>query len=301
MRVAALFTVLLTASCVHQEPPGNASLSVTAYNIYVDFEGDGWAKRNAAFHAFLDNSSADIIALQEVSEVQMADISQSHLGYGYVVGERSDGHRGDQGWYEFTPIMFARERFRLLDQGSFWVSEAPSLPGSILPGTKTHSRVLTWCILEDRLGGDDVLIASVHIHGARADEQIAIILDELDQIPHVGAVILAGDFNMTPDSSGYHFITQGFDDARRHADQVVGPSRTSITGDEYTYNSGDRLKTAGAPKQIDYIFSCGVAAVDRFHTHLNPIGGNAVVSDHFALTAKLSGLARCSAFDSSSF
>jgi endonuclease/exonuclease/phosphatase family metal-dependent hydrolase len=277
-----------------------ASINVMSYNIYIDYQGSGWSKRRAGFYEYLTKGNFDIAALQEATEVQLADLSASLPDYDYVVGNRSDGHRGDQRWYEYVPIFYKRDRFDQLAAGSFWVSETPERPGSIMPNTKFHGRAFSWVQLRDRASGVTYLVGSVHIHGLQAVKEIAVIRAMLAKVKHDGPVVLLGDYNMQPTSEGYRSIIgqnprTGFVDAREVATVVTGPSRTTVTGTEFAHDINDtkQLNREPVEQHIDYIFTCGIRAVPRFETQPNQQPDGSFTSDHFALSAQLVGARRC--------
>jgi endonuclease/exonuclease/phosphatase family metal-dependent hydrolase len=298
----AAYTLALTwgTSALAQQAhaPKAGETHVLAYNIVVDFQGDGWARRKTAFHAFLARENFDILALQEVTEVQIADIAKGQPDYDYVLGQRSDGHRGDQNWYEFNPILYRRDRYQLLQHGSFWVSETPTRPGSILPRTKSHARIFTWVKLFDRQAAQEILVGSIHIHGLRAADEMQIILTELKKYKHNGPVLLLGDYNMTPDSDGYQFMATvaQMTDARRASPQVKGPDRTMISGEsEYTFgHNGQVQRNLDPGRTIDYVFYCGQGSkVSTYSNQANDLGGGLHISDHFAQTARLTLQGAC--------
>jgi endonuclease/exonuclease/phosphatase family metal-dependent hydrolase len=290
------------AGADRSKAPANAatvSINVTSYNIYIDYQGSGWAKRRAGFYDYLAKGNFDVAALQEATEVQLADLSASLPEYDYVVGNRSDGHRGDQRWYEFVPIFYKRDRFDQLAAGSFWVSQTPEKPGSIMPDTKFHGRAFTWVQLRDRKSGVTYLVGSVHIHGLQAVKEIAVIRQMLAKVKHNGPVILLGDYNMLPTSEGYRSLISktGFVDARAVAKETSGPSRTTVTGTEFAHDINGTKQTNKEPveQHIDYIFTCGVKSVPKFETQPNQQSDGSFTSDHFALSAQLVGARRCSA------
>lgn len=255
--------------------PRSTKVRVVTYNILADHIGNGWPRRRAAVIGYLDNPAFDIIALQEVTERQIADLAQAMPHLGYVVGERSDGHRGDQGWYEFNPILFNKNRFERVDHSSFWVSETPGIAGSILPGTKDHARVLTWARLRDRDSGRMLIVASVHIHGnlaagqGRDAHEATLLLEQLRKTHHGEPILLLGDFNFAEGSPGYSILSDdrnGFVDLapadKRKTSTVIGPNGVTLDGGR----SGPRPRTAGSAKRIDYIFACGATLMGPFTT-----------------------------------
>ena len=297
--ISALLCLLASATLAEPVSPA-PPIRIGAYNIYTDFTGDNWEKRKQGVFEFVEQAELDILALQEVTEVQIADLARRLPHYHYVLGARSDGHRGDQSWYEFNPIFYAPDRYRLEDWSSFWVSQTPAAPGSILPRTKTHARVLTWAKLTDLKTDRPILVANVHIHGLRAKEEVNIILDELARFHDGAPIILLGDFNMTRDADAYAALVSRdpsphFIDAGAAAIEIIGPTNTTVIGpDGATYDNGGRMREISDVKVIDYIFLCGAATVRRFEAHPNRLDRpNVYASDHFALTSEVSLAGSC--------
>lgn len=270
---------------------------MVTYNILADHIGNGWGVRRTAVAQFLANPDFDIIALQEVTEAQMADLALALPHHAYIVGERSDGHRGDQGWYEFNPILFARDRYELIDHSSFWVSETPGIAGSILPGTKAHARVLTWVRLRERATGRTFMVASVHIHGqlssqGREADEVQIILSGLAQANAGEPLLLLGDFNFLEASPGYKALVGGpsaladlAPDTERQVSTVIGPDGITLDGG----SPKPRERMAGDPKRIDYIFACGATLAYDFDVPQITIKETKYfASDHHPVTASLS-------------
>lgn len=267
---------------------------IGSYNIFADFAGDSWSRRRDKVLTFARTSEFDILALQEVTEVQLKDLATELPGLTYIAGARSDGHRDDQGWYEFNPIFFAPDRYVLLDWSSFWVSETPFVPGSILPGTKQHARVLTWAKLHERSTERDILVVNVHIHGLRAKREIEIISSEIARLDHQGPIVLLGDFNMTPDEEAYRMLLTGgfgfnFSDAFTISETVSGPLDSTVIGpDGATYERDGHMRMIRDVKRIDYIFICGARSVAGFETQTNRLNAAPLIyaSDHYAIAAQ---------------
>jgi hypothetical protein len=105
---------------------------VISFNILVDRDGHGWKDRGLTVAQMLESSGADVMGIQEASKLQIASLQEHLRHYFFFVGDRSDGHRNDQKWYEFMPIFYLKDRFHLLEKSSFWVSEDPARPGGRL-------------------------------------------------------------------------------------------------------------------------------------------------------------------------
>ena len=209
----------------------------------------------------------------------------------YVVGERSDGHRGDQDWYEFVPIFYRPDRFALERAGSFWVGEDPDRPGDTLNDSKWHGRVFTWALLREHDSDARFAIGNVHIHGQQAERAVALIDERLRTMFDDAAIVLAGDFNVTPESAAYDRLTGpgglGYVDAMHMAAERSGPEVTVIAAGEAVPSGADAMKTGGDARRIDYVFVKGPLAVARYAVKKDAIRPGVFPSDHFPVAVEL--------------
>lgn len=269
-----------------------APLSVYSHNIRVDVGGAGWSRRQAPIVAALAEGGFDLVLIQEATERQIPTFYKALPGYHAVIGERSDGHRG-QGFYEYNPIFYSAARFELIAKSSFWVADDPSAPGATLADTKRHGRVATWARLRERATGQTLVAINIHIHPQRVHDALKLILGEVET--KGAAVVLAGDFNATPDDPGLVWLSgrngPGFRDARLDAMQVEGPEATVLAAGQFTYDGGDKVVPgAGQGGRLDYIFTCGLPRADRFAVSRLPLADpGAFASDHFAVSARFAG------------
>ena len=270
--------------------PGEA-LSLLSYNVRIDFDGRSWPRREPALKRFLTQRSDDLILFQEASEFMITRYGEFLPDYGLVQGERSDGGSGEQGWYEFVPIFYRSDRLRLVDSGSFWISDTPSVPGSNLENTKFHARVLTWAVFasvsDSRLR---LAAANVHIHGKRADDALEIILREMTRCCAGIPTVYAGDFNATADTAFYQAATaddhHGLIDAALYR-RGEAPAVTVIGAGQSVPSAATDFKRGGQARRIDYIFTQAAIGVEHYVVHPVSVTGNLFASDHFALSAVL--------------
>ena len=265
------------------------AITLASYNILADQSGPGWKARSPEVVRFLADPALDVVGLQEVTERQMGDIARASPHFSYVVGERSDGMRGDQGWYEYNPILYRGDRFELVDAGSFWVSEAPRRPGSILPGTKRHARVFTWARLRDLRSGVTFFIGNAHLHGLRGADEIKIAMNHVASLRHRGPAAVLGDFNATSQGPALRWITSTpyrFQDAAvGSADErqgtVIGPAGLTIA----SAGKETKLTPIAGTDRIDYILTCGFAGRAAYRVAENRIHGAVHASDHKPIVA----------------
>lgn len=273
-------------------PGGAAGLSLFSHNIRIDVPGQGWARRNAPILATIADGRFDLVLIQEAVESQIPSFYKALPGYHAVIGERSDGHRG-QGFYEYNPIFYRADRFDLVGKSSFWVADDPTASGATLAATKPHGRVITWVRLHERATGRQLVAINVHIHPQRVEDALKLILRE---VGFQGAtVVMAGDFNAKPDNPGLAWLTgpagPGFRDARVGAGRVEGPEVTVLSQGEHSWDSGDRIvEGAGQGARLDYVFTCGLPSADRFAVLKLPLAeAGGFASDHYAVTAGFTG------------
>ena len=69
---------------------------------------------------------ADLVGMQEVLRDQISDLEILLPQYGWIGVGRDDGQDGG----EFSPIFYRKDRFTVLDSGTFWLSETPEVTGS---------------------------------------------------------------------------------------------------------------------------------------------------------------------------
>lgn len=271
------------------------SFWLLSYNIRVDFTGETWANRGAVVAETLREHAPEVVLIQEASEWMIAEYQRMLPDHYYLVGERSDGHRGDQRWYEFVPIFYHPDRFKLEDGGSFWVGEDPDMPGGNLEDTKHHGRVFTWVVLRDLQTDKQVAIGNVHIHGQRSDVAVGLIVERLRAAVGNLPIILAGDYNSLPESKAYHRLSAAGDlglvDAREIARKVTGPLETSLGGGEAVAGPNLAQQKRGNPdrkaRRIDYVFVSPDVEVKTFEVQKRPVQPGFFASDHFPIWVEL--------------
>ncbi|MBR2170172.1 MAG: hypothetical protein IJ952_07415, partial [Alistipes sp.] len=126
-------------------------LVVASYNIRNDNSGDtkrgnGWAQRCPIICDQIEWNDIDILGAQEVKRNQIDDMLKELEGYAFVGVGRDDGK--DKG--EFSPVFYKTERFKLLDQGTFWISETPEKVG-IKGWDAALPRICSYAHLQDKL------------------------------------------------------------------------------------------------------------------------------------------------------
>ena len=130
-------------------------------------------------------------------------------GYAYIGVGRDDGKAKG----EYSPIFYKKERFRLLDEGHFWLSEVTDRPNkgwdAALP------RICTWGHFLDRQTRRRFWFFNLHMDhiGKKARVESAFLVQ--DKMKELGKgknlpAILTGDFNVDQTHQSYDaFVSKG--------------------------------------------------------------------------------------------
>ena len=191
-----------------------------------------------------------------------------------IVGEARDGKGRD----EACPVLYNREKYKLIDHDTFWLSETPDEVS--FGWDAACRRVCTWALLEDKQDGARYVHVNTHFdHVGRtavresAKMIMAFIQEKFTDVP----IVLTADLNAQPGSTAYNIMTETLVDARVSAPDCPDECRTL-----YTYHDGkpdgDELL------MLDYVL-CGegVSALS-YRTVTDGVNGR-FVSDHFPIYA----------------
>jgi endonuclease/exonuclease/phosphatase family metal-dependent hydrolase len=256
----------------------NAVFSVMTYNIRLDNAGDGinrWGNRSDWVSDLIRHYDPEVFGLQEALYNQIEDVSGCLNEWAWVGAGRDDGKKAG----EFSPIFYRKDRWKLLESGTWWLSENPSAVGKAgwdadLP------RIVTWAKLQHIASGKQVRFLNTHFdhrgHKAR-QESALLILRRLAEVLYAEPIVLMGDLNCVPGSMPYQLIQgSAFSDTRELC-------KYPPYGPEGTFN-GFQLGAYGA--RIDYIFVNDFFTVRNYSTiddHLD----KRHPSDHFPVLVAL--------------
>ncbi|MBS7788024.1 endonuclease/exonuclease/phosphatase family protein [Flavobacterium sp. CYK-55] len=202
-------------------------LTVMTYNIRLDVASDGendWSHRKDFFCAQIQFYEPDIFGIQEAKPNQVIDISNSLISYAQI-GQGRDGN--NQG--ESSNIYFKKERFKLLESNTFWLSETPDIVSK--GWDAAFNRVCTYGLFEDMQSNKKFWVFNTHLDhmGQMARTNgIDLILKTINQkntaeLP----VIFMGDFNSEPTTERIITLRKAMNDTRLVSRQKpFGPSGT---------------------------------------------------------------------------
>ena len=232
------------------------TIFVMSFNIRNPNPADGenyWSYRKEKIAGLIKYHSPDIIGLQEAYRSQLDDLMEFVPEYNWTGVCRTNGLKQPDPDNEFTAILFKKESFKILDEGTFWLSESPNVAGSIGWDAK-YARNTTWVKMMDRR--DESIFFHFNTHfdhkGKLARiESASLLLEEVDKIASGYPTIITGDLNSTETSEVYKTLTDksqvgNFTDAISKSELPhYGPKITFL--DEFHFNGNQG-------KKIDYIF-----------------------------------------------
>jgi len=159
-------------------------------NCQADDGVNSWPYRVHHLQTFVQDLDADILGFQEVLHPQLLALQDALPNYRFVGVGRIDG--AEQG--EFVPIFYRVGT--VVDQGCFWLSETPDVPGSTAWDTACE-RMCTWMDLE--VSGQIIRVLNTHLDHvselARL-EGARLIAGKAGQ----ATTVIMGDFNTKPGS-----------------------------------------------------------------------------------------------------
>lgn len=176
------------------------------------------AARAARVVTMILNNMPDTVGLQEASPNWMNILKASDLMkyYDYVGVGRNGGNEG-----EYSAIFYKKDKFRLIDSGTKWLSATPDTPNTKYDDS-SYPRIMTYAVLEDKATGKQILHINTHLEHTKSaprEKQIKVLMKEAAKLGRYPTVV-TGDFNDKRNSGVYNTITgQGYLDAALTAEK----------------------------------------------------------------------------------
>lgn len=273
--LAALLGVNIAGNVSSQTSQQPITVNWGTFNIRYDNPDDqenNWKFRKDRVATFIQQEKLDIVGMQEVLHNQLEDLKTRLPEYAEVGIGREDGKQKG----EYAPIFYRKDRFKLLDSNTFWLSQYPDSVGFIgWDGACT--RIATWAKLEDKSTGKIFLAVNTHMDhvGVEARRKGALlIIKRIQDIVGNRPAVLTGDFNVNDKSEAYQTLTTNdfvLKDAYKTADVKEGVS--------YTFHDFEKVPMNEREK-IDFIFVTPQIKVTRSWIPKENPDGKGVLSDH---------------------
>ena len=246
---------------------------VASFNLRMDTSVDGenaWPNRKEMVKGLISFHDLDIIGTQEGFKHQLEQITELP-DYAYVGGGRDDGK--DEG--EHSAIIYKTDKYRVLENGDFWFSETPEVPGKGWDATCCN-RICSWAKFQEINTGKEFYVFNSHYdhQGKEARKNSSLMLiEKVKEIARDYPLFATGDYNATPDSEPIQILMNS---------EVLFDSYLETKKPPYgtvgTFNSF-RLD-APMNNRIDYIWVTSNITVEKYGV-LNDMQYGRFPSDHF--------------------
>jgi endonuclease/exonuclease/phosphatase family metal-dependent hydrolase len=274
-----LASILLLASCKSAQ----LELNVMTFNIRLDTSSDSlnaWMYRKDVAARIIKNQDADIVGTQEVLINQLNDLKSRLPEYNSLGVGRADGK--EKG--EFSAILYKKDRFKVIDSGTFWLSETPEVPG-VKGWDAACERIATWGILEDIKSGKQFFAMNTHldhIGKIARSEGVNLILDRIGKLNKGLSVILTGDFNIRPDNPAIERVIDKSNPNHLVHTKDVAETKSGLQGTFHGYGKIPEERRSF----IDYIF-VGESTKVLSHNVIPEELDGVYISDHAPVAAKI--------------
>jgi endonuclease/exonuclease/phosphatase family metal-dependent hydrolase len=251
------------------------------------FDSNGWlyiaGPRRDKVSSVVEAFAPDIFAVQEALNNQVNDMVGVLPEYVFVGVGRDDGETAG----EYAGIFYRAVRFSERNQGTFWLSTTPEVPGTVFDGSGSI-RIATWVALVDNLTGNPFIVLNTHFDNVSAssrERSAALIRQRLETLTGgMVPAIVTGDFNAGPNdtplaimkSASPSTATQMFDGYR-----VANPT---VSPQEATYHDFTG-RTWG--QRIDFVLHTDAWRTDAAEVVRTAFDGR-YPSDHYPVTGVLS-------------
>lgn len=273
MKKLIIFVSLLFLAMAYGKAEDKEVLKIATFNLRMDTPSDGenaWFHRKDMVNDLIRFYGFDLFGTQEGFTHQLNDILRLS-DYRFIGVGRDDGK--DAG--EHCAIFYRSDRFKVLDQGDFWLSEHPEKPGRGWDGTCCN-RICTWGKFEDLKNHKQFYFFNVHYEyegDVARRESSNLMISRIKSIAGNQPVFLTGDFNAFPTEEPIRILNDsGFlNDSYKITKEVP-------FGPVCTYHGYD--STVKTEERLDYIWITDSIQIDKYGVLTNTLYGH-TPSDHF--------------------
>lgn len=254
-----VLSIQITGCSAGDEKPAvqtttDTPMRLLSFNIRFDNPNDGpnaWPHRKDFVTDLIRFHKIDLFGTQEGMAHQIKDMDELLADFDWIgVGRDAGDERG-----EFCTIFYRTDRFEVLEEGTFWLSRTPGIPGSV-GWDAALPRIVTWARFSDSGNNRRFIVFNTHFDHIGTEARLnssKLILEKVNEIADGDPIIVMGDLNVTEDQEPYKIL----------AEPNLGPvelelfdgfyhSENGHYGPVSTWNGFDRIFP---DRRIDFIFS----------------------------------------------
>ncbi|HOO25843.1 MAG TPA: endonuclease/exonuclease/phosphatase family protein [Clostridiales bacterium] len=181
-------------------------MRVMSFNLLCGGEGENTVRkrRGIATEKILE-LKPDLLGVQEATPEWMRWLKAKLSDYAFVGVGRDDGKKKG----EYSAVFYLKDKFDLLDSGTFWLSETPDKVSQGWDGV--CKRICSWALLQEKSSGKKLAHMNTHLDhkGFLARKNgIGLILEKARELDDYSLVV-TGDFNLFEGSEEYEWLMAG--------------------------------------------------------------------------------------------
>lgn len=251
------------------EASSTQDVTVMSYNVYYKTPEERW--ENVV--ANIRSNNPDSFGLQEATPEWIEAVAAAMPEYAYVgVGRNADGSG------EASPVFYKKDKYELVDSGTFWLSKTPEKPSK--GWDAMFNRICTYVVLRNK----ETRFVYAHFNAhfdhmgviARL-ESVAVVSEKISKICNTFPVVFTGDLNDPEGGEMYNRVLEtGLRDAKHLAETA---------DDKTTFHGYSDLMTKEKP--IDFIFVNAMATkVSTYKVDTTKYDGE-YASDHHPVISEM--------------
>ncbi len=267
-----------------------AAIRVMTFNVLCffcnDIDYDPWEERLLYFGDLFARHAPDLVGLQELLFAdEVAQVLEQAPGYAALFFQ--DDTQPLFKAYADATILYRTDRFELVDNGFYWLSETPDVPLSGGWADTNLARLVAWAHLRRIEDGQHLTFASTHFDNNPPNQEMSAPLfvqrtrEQAAEMP----VIVVGDFNSKPASAAYAIL------AAPAEDPALTLKNTFDLAETWAVVTNQEPPPAYDPNhRIDHLFVAGEAdwRVSSWDVDMTVYGPHdRYPSDHFAMVADI--------------
>ena len=281
-------------------------ISVMSFNVRVDMPSDTpntWTNRKLWVENIM--SKEDVIGVQELTPVQYEDLRKVFSRNTLTYSTGKDPASGE-GTSCFNAIFYNADRVKVLDHGTFWLSDTPDRPSRGWDGA--YVRSCNWAEFED-VNGKRFYLFNTHLDNTGSVARVRgaeLIMRKIEEITGgrnsctkmqsaAIPVFITGDFNSTADDRAVKIICKDPSSKKirpGHFSNTEAACNRPVNGPSYTYHGWMKIPEYQR-ETIDFIFAENIKSVCSFKINNDskpsciPATPAQLPSDHFPISAMI--------------
>lgn len=256
---------------------------VLSFNIRYGTAPDGenaWPLRRHLVIDILEAEPWDFVGLQEALRFQIDELARALPRFAWIGKGRDEGDEDG----EHVPILFREERWRLLAEEHFWLSDTPEVPGSRSWGNRLP-RMVTAGHFEEKGSGRRLWVFNTHFdHQSQVsrEQSARLLAARIAARKPADPVVLLGDLNAGENNPAVRYLSGDVPEspiALRDSFRVLYPDAADV-GTFHGFRGGSK------GDKIDYVFvGRGIKVISA--AILRTAVGGRYPSDHYPVAATL--------------